>query len=90
MRAWKITNNDTPNNVISVVLKNNGFGRTVKYIEYKKNQFFRSYALIRPQIDTFDDIMENYCGKADKDMQIEAKTRNLFDPVISQNNGSHA
>ncbi|CAI9726959.1 Hypothetical predicted protein [Octopus vulgaris] len=75
LQAWMIACGDPPNSTITAALKNNGFCRTIDQIQWKKNEFIRSYAFIRPHIDTLDVIMENYCGKADKDMENETKNQ---------------
>ncbi|CAI9725084.1 Hypothetical predicted protein [Octopus vulgaris] len=91
LRAWTIACGDPPNNIITAALKNNGFHRTIDQIERKKNEFIRSYMLIRPHIKTLDNIIENHCGKADEDEEdeIEKEARSLCDPGVPQKNGSH-
>ncbi|CAI9720562.1 Hypothetical predicted protein [Octopus vulgaris] len=57
VRAWKIADDDSPNNIIAAAPKNNDFSRTTAQIERKKREFIRSYALIRQHVDALDIIL---------------------------------
>ncbi|XP_052828208.1 uncharacterized protein LOC106870161 [Octopus bimaculoides] len=67
LRAWRCAEGDNPNNIITAVLKSNGYTRTLAQIEQKKQEFTRSYALIRSHISTLDAILDNEHSKDDKD-----------------------
>ncbi|CAI9728256.1 Hypothetical predicted protein [Octopus vulgaris] len=92
LRTWMIASGNPPNIIITATLKNNGFHRTIDQIEQKKSEFIWSYMLIRPHINTLDNIIENYCGKANKDREDEkekvTKPGSLCNPKVPKENGS--
>ncbi|XP_036366487.1 uncharacterized protein LOC118766810 [Octopus sinensis] len=91
VRAWKIAEVDSPNNIIAAALKSNDFSRTTAQIERKKREFLRSYALIRQHMDTLDIILGGDCTREDqKDGEhIQDPTKDTTEkPATKGNNGT--